>query len=62
MPGLQKLIPNVIAGIVFGVLGLLGFLFFMIYMLMLCCRRRKKLAQPPDPAQAQFLSSATFTS
>lgn len=55
----QKLMPNVIAGIVFGVLGVLGTLFFLVFICAQCCHaRRKKRQKEADAVMAQQFITA----
>ena len=53
LPRLQTLVPTVVPGIVFGILGLLGFIFFSCWMCTQCCCHRPRLVPTADRAQQQ---------
>lgn len=50
---LQALVPTVVPGIIFGILGLLGFIFFSCWMCTQCCCHRPRLVPVADHAQQQ---------
>jgi hypothetical protein len=63
-PVLQTLVPTVVPGIIFGILGLLGFIFFSCWMCTQCCCHRPRLVPVAGHAQQQqqFISGSGETS